>query len=307
MDKKAVFLGECMIELSGDISSLDKISSNMQVNFGGDAYNSSVYFSRLVNKEVSTFFSTALSNDTFSRKMIDRFKREKIKCNYIRTDGKNPPGLYSIEINKSGERSFSYWRNESPSKFIFQGLKGKELAEQIKKSNIFYYSGISAAILDSKQKKQLIEIASSANISGFDFNYRPQLHSNKFENQELLKEINKNIDIHFISFDDARDLFGIKNPLEIFDILKNDNLLLVRYKSSIFLKNGSNEVKVINVPHGKVVDMTAAGDSFNGSFLALMHNNNFSIEENILRAHSVTSEVIKHKGAIIDKKYMPII
>jgi len=153
----------------------------------------------------------------------------------------------------------------------------------------------------------LIEIASSANISGFDFNYRPQLHSNKFENQELLKEINKNIDIHFISFDDARDLFGIRNPLEIFDILKNDNLLLVRYKSSIFLKIGSNEVKVINVPHGKVVDMTAAGDSFNGSFLALMHNNNFSIEENILRAHSVTSEVIKHKGAIIDKKYMPMI
>ena len=98
MDKKAVFLGECMIELSGDISSLDKISSNMQVNFGGDAYNSSDYFSRLANKQVSTFFSTALSNDTFSRKMIDRFKREKIKCNYIRTDGKNPPGLYSIEM-----------------------------------------------------------------------------------------------------------------------------------------------------------------------------------------------------------------
>jgi len=68
MYKKAVFLGECMIELSGDISSLDKFSSNMQVNFGGDAYNSSVYFSRLVNKEVSTFFSTALSKDTFSRK-----------------------------------------------------------------------------------------------------------------------------------------------------------------------------------------------------------------------------------------------
>jgi hypothetical protein len=35
MYKKAVFLGECMIELSGDISSLDKFSSNMQVNFGG--------------------------------------------------------------------------------------------------------------------------------------------------------------------------------------------------------------------------------------------------------------------------------
>jgi 2-dehydro-3-deoxygluconokinase len=307
MDKKAVFLGECMIELSGDISSLDKVSSNMQVNFGGDTYNSAVYFSRLANKEVSTFFSTALGKDTFSNKMIDRFKKEKIKCDYIRTDGKQPPGLYSIAINKSGERSFSYWRNGSPAKFIFKGLKGKKLAEQIKKSNIFYYSGISAAILNAKQKKELIEIGSSAHSSGFDFNFRSQLHSNKLENQELFKEINKNVDIHFISFDDARDLFGVSKPVEIFDLLGNKNLLLIRYKNSIFLKNGSNELKVINVPHGKVVDMTAAGDSFNGSFLALMHNNKFSIEENILKAHSVTREVIKYKGAIIDKKHMPMI
>jgi 2-dehydro-3-deoxygluconokinase len=95
--------------------------------------------------------------------------------------------------------------------------------------------------------------------------------------------------------------------VEIFDLLGNKNLLLIRYKNSIFLKNGSNELKVINVPHGKVVDMTAAGDSFNGSFLALMHNNKFSIEENILKAHSVTREVIKYKGAIIDKKHMPMI
>jgi 2-dehydro-3-deoxygluconokinase len=151
----------------------------------------------------------------------------------------------------------------------------------------------------------LIEIATSANISGFDFNYRPQLHSNKLENQELLKEIDKNINIHFISFDDAKYLFGIRNPLEIFNILENKNLLLIRYKSSVFFKNGSNEVKVINVPHGKVVDMTAAGDSFNGSFLALLNNKNISIEENILISHSVTREVIKHRGAIISKNKMP--
>jgi 2-dehydro-3-deoxygluconokinase len=74
----------------------------------------------------------------------------------------------------------------------------------------------------------------------------------------------------------------------------------------IVYRNSSMEIKSIKVPHGKVVDMTAAGDSFNGSFLALMFNDNsLAIEEKLLKAHSVTSEVVKHKGAIIHESYMP--
>ncbi len=78
------------------------------------------------------------------------------------------------------------------------------------------------------------------------------------------------------------------------EILDKKNLIIVRYKNSFIYKNRSTEIKDIKVPHGEVVDMTAAGDSFNGSFLALMHNdNNIPIEEKILKAHLVTSEVIK--------------
>ena len=54
------------------------------------------------------------------------------------------------------------------------------------------------------------------------------------------------------------------------------------------------------------MDTTAAGDAFNGSFLAIINNNkNISVEENILISHSVTREVIKHRGAIISKNKMP--
>ena len=35
-NKKAVFVGECMIELNGNISELSSSGLNMQVNFGGD-------------------------------------------------------------------------------------------------------------------------------------------------------------------------------------------------------------------------------------------------------------------------------
>ena len=224
MYNKAIFLGECMIELNGDISSLENKSSKMQINFGGDTYNSAIYFSRLANNKTNTFYSTALGNDSFSKKMILRFKNEKIKCDYVRTDGKNPPGLYSIEINEIGERSFSYWRDQSPSKYIFLGSKGKKLAREIKNADIFYYTGISAGILDAKQKKDLIHIGSTAVTCGFDFNYRTQLHNDKKASQLLFIEISKNIDINFISFDDVEELFNLKNPYEVFEILNNKKI-----------------------------------------------------------------------------------
>ena len=296
-----------MIELNGDISSLENNSSNIKINFGGDTYNSAVYFSRLTNNKTNTFYSTALGKDNFSKKMISRFKNENIKCDYIRTDGENPPGLYSIEINEKGERSFSYWRDQSPSKYIFLGSKGKKLIKDINNADIFYYTGISAGILDEKQRKDLIKIGSTATICGFDFNYRSQLHYNKKVSQLLFNEINNRVDIHFVSFDDARELFEIKNPLEIFEIInEKKNLILIRYKNSIIFKNKQQEIKTVTVPHGEVVDTTAAGDAFNGSFLAIMNNNkNVPVEENILISHSVTREVIKHRGAIISKNKMP--
>ena len=296
-----------MIELNGDISSLENNSSNIKINFGGDTYNSAVYFSRLTNNKTNTFYSTALGKDNFSKKMISIFKNENIKCDYIRTDGENPPGLYSIEINEKGERSFSYWRDQSPSKYIFLGSKGKKLVKDINNADVFYYTGISAGILDEKQRKDLIKIGSTATICGFDFNYRSQLHYNKKVSQLLFNEINNRVDIHFVSFDDARELFKIKNPLEIFEIInEKKNLILIRYKNSIIFKNKQQEIKTVTVPHGEVVDTTAAGDAFNGSFLAIMNNNkNVPVEENILISHSVTREVIKHRGAIISKNKMP--
>ena len=296
-----------MIELNGDISSLENNSSNIKINFGGDTYNSAVYFSRLTNNKTNTFYSTALGKDNFSKKMISRFKNENIKCDYIRTDGENPPGLYSIEINEKGERSFSYWRDQSPAKYIFLGSKGKKLVKDINNADVFYYTGISAGILDEKQRKDLINIGSTATICGFDFNYRSQLHYNKKVSQLLFNEINNRVDIHFVSFDDARELFKIKNPLEIFEIInEKKNLILIRYKNSIIFKNKQQEIKTVTVPHGEVVDTTAAGDAFNGSFLAIMNNNkNVPVEENILISHSVTREVIKHRGAIISKNKMP--
>lgn len=305
-NQKAVFIGECMIEISGNTEKIKNSSTKININFGGDTYNSAVYFSRISGKMIKTYFVTALSQDTFSKKMISRFKSERIECQFIRTDGQAPPGLYSIETDKEGNREFSYWRNNSPAKQLFKGVRGKKLIKDLSYTDIIYYSGISVAILNTSQRQNLIKLGASANITAFDFNYRKALHK-KEEAQKLIKYINENVNIHFISYDDAVEIFDISNPNEIFEILNtNKNLMLLRYKDSVIYKNNDEEIKSLNLPHIKAIDTTAAGDSFNGAFLALMNNENrLSLEDKVLKSHSVTREVIQHKGAIIPKNCMP--
>ena len=45
----------------------------MQVSFGGDTYNSAVYFARLCEKACVTYF-TAVGDDKFSEMMIKDFQ-----------------------------------------------------------------------------------------------------------------------------------------------------------------------------------------------------------------------------------------
>ena len=83
--KKAIFAGECLVELSGNISTLDKSETKMQVNFGGDTYNSAVYFARLSGKNFVTHYFTAVGDDKFSEMMLKKFF--KILPNKSLSDG----------------------------------------------------------------------------------------------------------------------------------------------------------------------------------------------------------------------------
>ena len=304
--KKAIFAGECMVEISGDLSVLSSSDIKMNVNFGGDTFNSAVYFNRLCEKNFVTHYFTAVGDDKFSEMMVKRFKHENLSVSLVKRINNKYPGLYSIHTDTSGERNFSYWRQESAAKLMLSDFNNIESMEFFNDCELFYYSGISTAILENKCKTKLIEIASKAKNTAFDFNFRKNLHTDIKKTQKALKKVNDLVNIHFISFDDLLEIYGKTDPQEfVKNISRKNNIILLRLHDHVVYSYYGLFGK-INVPIISAKDKTAAGDSFNGSFLASETNNkNMKIEDKILKAHELTRAVIQFDGAIIPLSKMP--
>ena len=305
--KNSVFAGECMIEVSGDTDNLDKNQIKMNLNFGGDTFNAAVYFSRLTNKLFNTFYFTGLGKDHLSEMMIKRFKYENLKTDLIqRIEGKYP-GIYSIQTDKKGNRSFSYWRNESAAKEIIKKCELDYMEKFTNNTELFYYTGITLGILQPKDQNKLIKLSKKSKFTAFDFNFRKSFHYNKIKSQKLFKKSNLSSDINFISFDDITEIFGQTDPVEFLNTFKRkNNIIILKHFEKIFYSE-FNKIGSINVPIIKAIDTTAAGDSFNGSFLAFHYKNkNLSIGEKILSSHNITKNVLKYRGAIIPKSKMKI-
>lgn len=57
------------------------------------------------------------------------------------------PGLYYIETDSTGERTFYYWRNEAAAKFWLESEQSAAICEELANFDYLYLSGISLAIL----------------------------------------------------------------------------------------------------------------------------------------------------------------
>ena len=162
--KNSIFAGECMIEVSGNTDDLDKKQIKMNLNFGGDTFNAAVYFSRLTKKEFNTFYFTGLGQDHLSKMMVKRFKNENLKTELKKIIKDKSPGLYSIQTDEKGNRSFSYWRNDSAAKKMIERCNLDNLEKFIGNTELFYYTGISLGILKPKDQNKLIELSKNLNL-----------------------------------------------------------------------------------------------------------------------------------------------
>ncbi|MDU4232347.1 MAG: sugar kinase, partial [Klebsiella grimontii] len=208
MSKKIAVIGECMIELSEKGAAVNR-------GFGGDTLNTSVYIARQTDASaLGVHYVTALGTDTFSQQMLESWQSENVQTDLIQRMADRLPGLYYIETDDTGERTFYYWRNEAAAKFWLESEQSAAICEELATFDYLYLSGISLAILNPTSREKLLTLLRECRANGgkviFDNNYRPRLWSSKEETQQVYQQMLSCTDIAFLTLDDEDALWGEK-------------------------------------------------------------------------------------------------
>ncbi|WP_016595315.1 sugar kinase, partial [Yersinia pestis] len=274
--KNIAVIGECMIELSQKGTDLSR-------GFGGDTLNTAVYIARQVSApDLNVHYVTALGTDSFSEEMLTAWQQENIQTDLIQRMDNKLPGLYFIETDESGERTFYYWRNDAAARFWLTSPAADDICQRLETFDYLYLSGISLAILDSASRQRLLKLLRACRAKGgkviFDNNYRPRLWQSKEETQEAYRDMLACTDIAFLTLDDEDMLWGEKPLEQVIDrtqALGVSEIIIKRGADSciVWVKEGSEaqqyDVPAVKLPKEDVVDTTAAGDSFSAGYLAV--------------------------------------
>lgn len=303
-------IGEVMLELAPAGESNGK--KLMALGYAGDTYNTSIYLARL---GVRTAYFTRLGDDPYSRELLQIMVQEGLDTASIEAVPGRTPGLYLIANQPNGERNFSFWRGQSPAREMFSTKESSSaLEKRLQEVNTAYFSGVTIGILSDEARATLLCALAEFRARGgkviFDNNYRPQLWRDRAHAQLAMDQSLAVADIALLTDDDAERLWGSGKPEDILD------RCITAGVSEVVLKRGPNPVVVaieprdgqyqqriqVEVPPvAKVVDTTAAGDSFNAGYLAARFAGE-NIDRAAARGSRCAGVVIQHRGAIVERE-----
>ncbi|MGD9921269.1 MAG: sugar kinase [Pseudorhodoplanes sp.] len=297
--KRIVSIGEVMIEMARGPD------GRFSQACGGDTFNTAVYLAR---RGLPVAYASALGDDIYSDRIVALAAAEGIATDLILRVPGRLPGLYLIETDNKGERTFHYWRETAPARELFELPNWAVIAESIVGARVVYFSGITLSIYSNQGLGRFLALLELARKAGakvvFDGNYRPRAWKGDVQRtRTVFMEALKRVDIALPTYDDEALLWGDPSPDATIERLQAFGI------AEIAIKNGPNSALVaagghkefVPVPDVVVpVDTTAAGDSFNAGYMAAR-----LADENpgdaAIAGHRLASEVIRHRGAIMPR------
>jgi 2-dehydro-3-deoxygluconokinase len=282
----------------------------MRQSYGGDTFNTAVYLARCGAGDIKAWYATALGDDALSLELQRRWAQDGLQLELIRNIPGRMPGLYQIEVDAHGERRFSFWRDQSAARAYFD-IEQTPLEARSDEWDAFYFSGISLAILPEAGRERLLALARALRQRGatvvFDNNFRPSLWPDIAIARDCFKRALAVAGTALITADDHQTLFGLDSlqaAVRAAQALDIPEVVIKRGAAPTLVRNGSGPwSEVATQPVARVVDTTAAGDSFGAGYLSRRLRG----ESPALAAHfgnRLAARVIGHNGAIIPLEAM---
>ena len=302
MTKKIGCIGEAMVELS--LGTGNSNDNDISLGYAGDTLNTAIYLKRLFGNSAEVSYCTVLGNDPLSARLIKFIESESIDTNTISRSEQRGVGIYSISTDTKGERTFNYWRDNSAARTLFSNGDFNALNS----FDVVYFSAITLAILPDNVRLKLLEKlanlrAEKNTIVVFDSNYRPALWESQTAAKTIIDKAWSITDIALPSVDDEFAIFEEPNEATIVTRFNSYGVSTGALKRGAAgpLPLGSNTQDHANINYPsieKVVDSTAAGDSFNAGFLyTWLSENDHSAA--LLTGHNCAATVIGYAGAIV--------
>ncbi len=233
--------------------------------FGGDTSNCAIAAAR---QGASTGYATRIGDDTFGRQFLMLWADEGVDTRAVETDGSAHTGIYFVTHSEAGHE-FSYFRAGSAA----SRMSALDIPkEYIAGAKILHVSGISQAISDSAADAVFaaLDIAKSAHVMvSYDTNLRLKLWPLD-RARAVTHAAMAMCDIALPGLEDAEQLTGLQAPDDIADFYLSLGAQIVGLTlgSAGTLVATSSERQTIPAWPVDAVDATAAGDTFDGAFLA---------------------------------------
>jgi 2-dehydro-3-deoxygluconokinase len=292
-DGRIVLVGEGMLELSGEGSSL-------RLGYGGDTLNTAIHLARLGRR---TAFCTAMGTDPFSADLAQRWEQEGLETDLVMKIPDRLPGLYAIRTDDAGERSFFYWREQSAARHLFESPDPSHASKIVSGTQLFAFSLITLAILSPGGRDMLLSLARQVRANGglvaFDGNYRPQLWADAAVARECRDRALACCDIGLPTLADEQQLSGFITPEQVATHWRSQGA------REVVVKLGDRgcllDDTLVPPPAALVpVDTSGAGDAFNAGYLSGRLDGAAPLDA-ARQGHRLASWVIMRPGAIPER------